>query len=407
MLHHADPAMTKGPQMASFKKSVTVVVVAALVVAGGGYFYLDQKSRTAAGAAAAASGRPAVPVIVALAEARDVPVFIRGLGNVQAYKTVAIRSRVEGQIVKISFEEGQDVKAGDPLFQIDPRPFKAMLDQANANLKKDEAQLEGAQLDLERYGKLVPTGFQSKQSWDQQKATVDALRASIEADKAQIDTAQLNLAYADIRAPIDGRTGQRLVDLGNMIQANQNTTLVTITQIKPIFVNYTIPQYANHNLRKSQAKHPLTVIVYSADDTYKLAEGELTLVDNQIESQTGTLRLKATFANTDEQLWPGEFVNVRLELAMRKDAVTVPQRVVMQGASGTYAYVVGPDNTAERRTIEVEATQDGFAVIGKGIALGEKVVVDGQYRLSNGSPVRIDQPDAKPGSAAGDPGRKS
>jgi multidrug efflux system membrane fusion protein len=407
MLHHADPAMTKGPQMASFRKSVTVVVVAALVVAGGGYFYLDQKSRTAAGAAAAASGRPAVPVIVALAEARDVPVFIRGLGNVQAYKTVAIRSRVEGQIVKISFEEGQDVKAGDPLFQIDPRPFKAMLDQANANLKKDEAQLEGAQLDLERYGKLVPTGFQSKQSWDQQKATVDALRASIEADKAQIDTAQLNLAYADIRAPIDGRTGQRLVDLGNMIQANQNTTLVTITQIKPIFVNFTIPQYANHNLRKSQAKHPLTVIVYSADDTYKLAEGELTLVDNQIESQTGTLRLKATFANTDEQLWPGEFVNVRLELAMRKDAVTVPQRVVMQGASGTYAYVVGPDNTAERRTIEVEATQDGFAVIGKGIALGEKVVVDGQYRLSNGSPVRIDQPDAKPGSAAGDPGRKS
>jgi len=407
MLHHADPAMTKGPQMASFRKSVTVVVVAALVVAGGGYFYLDQKSRTAAGAAAAASGRPAVPVIVALAEERDVPVFIRGLGNVQAYKTVAIRSRVEGQIVKISFEEGQDVKAGDPLFQIDPRPFKAMLDQANANLKKDEAQLEGAQLDLERYGKLVPTGFQSKQSWDQQKATVDALRASIEADKAQIDTAQLNLAYADIRAPIDGRTGQRLVDLGNMIQANQNTTLVTITQIKPIFVNFTIPQYANHNLRKSQAKHPLTVIVYSADDTYKLAEGELTLVDNQIESQTGTLRLKATFANTDEQLWPGEFVNVRLELAMRKDAVTVPQRVVMQGASGTYAYVVGPDNTAERRTIEVEATQDGFAVIGKGIALGEKVVVDGQYRLSNGSPVRIDQPDAKPGSAAGDPGRKS
>ena len=407
MLHHADPAMTKGPQMASFRKSVTVVVVAALVVAGGGYFYLDQKSRTAAGAAAAASGRPAVPVIVALAEARDVPVFIRGLGNVQAYKTVAIRSRVEGQIVKISFEEGQDVKAGDPLFQIDPRPFKAMLDQANANLKKDEAQLEGARLDLERYGKLLPTGFQSKQSWDQQKATVDALRASIEADKAQIDTAQLNLAYADIRAPIDGRTGQRLVDLGNMIQANQNTTLVTITQIKPIFVNFTIPQYANHNLRKSQAKHPLTVIVYSADDTYKLAEGELTLVDNQIESQTGTLRLKATFANTDEQLWPGEFVNVRLELAMRKDAVTVPQRVVMQGASGTYAYVVGPDNTAERRTIEVEATQDGFAVIGKGIALGEKVVVDGQYRLSNGSPVRIDQPDAKPGSAAGDPGRKS
>jgi membrane fusion protein, multidrug efflux system len=372
-----------------------------LVVAG--YIVINQMGRDKARAAAAANGPPAVPVTIAIAEARDVPVLIRGLGNVQAYKTVAIRSRVEGQIVKISFEEGQNVKAGDQLFQIDPRPFQAMLDQANANLKKDEAQLEGAQLDLERYGKLVPTGFQSKQSWDQQKATVDSLRASIDADKAQIDNAKLNLSFADIRSPIDGRTGQRLVDLGNMVQANQNTTLVTITQIKPIFVNFTVPQYANHNLRKSQAKQPLTVTAYSADDHYKLAEGELTLIDNQIEAQTGTLRLKATFANTDEQLWPGEFVNVRLELSMRKDAVTVPQRVVMQGANGAYAYVIKPDNTAERRVIEIESTQDGYTVISKGIAVGEKVVLDGQYRLSNGSPVRIDQPTTAPA----DSGRKS
>lgn len=372
-----------------------------LVVAG--YIVINQMGRDKARAAAAANGQPAVPVTIAIAEARDVPVLIRGLGNVQAYKTVAIRSRVEGQIVKISFEEGQNVKAGDQLFQIDPRPFQAMLDQASANLKKDEAQLEGARLDLERYGKLLPTGFQSKQSWDQQKATVDALRASIDADKAQIDNAKLNLSFADIRSPIDGRTGQRLVDLGNMIAANQNTTLVTITQIKPIFVNFTVPQYANHNLRKNQANHPLTVIAYSADDHYKLAEGELTLIDNQIEAQTGTLRLKATFANTDEQLWPGEFVNVRLELSMRKDAVTVPQRVVMQGANGAYAYVIKPDNTAERRVIEIESTQDGYTVISKGIAVGEKVVLDGQYRLSNGSPVRIDQPTAVPA----DSGRKS
>ena len=372
-----------------------------MVVAG--YIVINQMGRDKARAAASATGQPAVPVTIAIAEARDVPVVIRGLGNVQAYKTVAIRSRVEGQIVKISFEEGQNVKAGDQLFQIDPRPFQAMLDQANANLKKDEAQLEGAQLDLERYGKLLPTGFQSKQSWDQQKATVDALRASIDADKAQIDNAKLNLSYADIRSPIDGRTGQRLVDLGNMVQANQNTTLVTITQIKPIFVNFTVPQYANHNLRKNQANHPLTVIAYSADDSYKLAEGELTLIDNQIEAQTGTLRLKATFANTDEQLWPGEFVNVRLELSMRKDAVTVPQRVVMQGANGAYAYVIKPDNTAERRVIEIESTQDGYTVISKGLTVGEKVVLDGQYRLSNGSPVRIDQLAAVPA----DSGRKS
>jgi membrane fusion protein, multidrug efflux system len=372
-----------------------------LVVAG--YIGINQMGRDKARAAASANGQPAVPVVIAIAEARDVPVVIRGLGNVQAYKTVAIRSRVEGQIVKISFEEGQNVKAGDQLFQIDPRPFQAMLDQANANLKKDEAQLEGAQLDLERYGKLVPTGFQSKQSYDQQKATVDALRASMDADRAQIDNAKLNLSYADIRSPIDGRTGQRLIDLGNMVATNQNTTLVTITQIKPIFVNFTVPQYANHNLRKNQANHPLTVIAYSADDSYKLAEGELTLIDNQIEAQTGTLRLKATFANTDEQLWPGEFVNVRLELSMRKAAVTVPQRVVMQGANGAYAYVIKPDNTAERRVIEIESTQDGYTVISKGIAVGEKVVLDGQYRLSNGSPVRIDQPAAAPA----DSGRKS
>lgn len=390
--------------MRTVSKFGAAALLIGLVVAG--YVVINQMDRDKArAAAAAANGRPAVPVTVAIAETRDVPVVIRGLGNVQAYKTVAIRSRVEGQIVKISFEEGHDVKAGDQLFQIDPRPFQALLDQANANLKKDEAQLVSAQLDLERYGKLLPTGFQSKQSWDQQKATVDALRASIDADKAQIDNAKLNLSYADIRAPIDGRTGQRLVDLGNMIQANQNTTLVTITQIKPIFVNFTVPQYANHNLRKSQANHPLTVTAYSADDSYKLAEGELTLVDNQIDTQTGTLRLKATFANTNEQLWPGEFVNVQLELSVRKDAVTVPQRVVMQGANGAYAYVIKPDNTAERRVIEVESTQDGFAVIGKGIAVGEKVVVDGQYRLSNGSPVRIDQPAAK--AVPADSGRKS
>lgn len=390
--------------MRTVSKFGAAALLIGLVVAG--YVVINQMDRDKArAAAAAANGRPAVPVTVATAETRDVPVVIRGLGNVQAYKTVAIRSRVEGQIVKISFEEGHDVKAGDQLFQIDPRPFQALLDQANANLKKDEAQLVSAQLDLERYGKLLPTGFQSKQSWDQQKATVDALRASIDADKAQIDNAKLNLSYADIRAPIDGRTGQRLVDLGNMIQANQNTTLVTITQIKPIFVNFTVPQYANHNLRKSQANHPLTVTAYSADDSYKLAEGELTLVDNQIDTQTGTLRLKATFANTNEQLWPGEFVNVQLELSVRKDAVTVPQRVVMQGANGAYAYVIKPDNTAERRVIEVESTQDGFAVIGKGIAVGEKVVVDGQYRLSNGSPVRIDQPAAK--AVPADSGRKS
>ena len=389
------------------KYSLTVVAVMAVAVAGGGYYFFGRTSQDKAHTAGGPNGGPIVPVTVGAVEARDVPVIIRGLGNVQAYKTVAVKSRVDGQIVKISFEEGQEVKAGDPLFQIDPRPFQAMLDQANANKKKDEAQLEGAQLDLERYGKLIGSGFQSKQSYDQQKATVDALKGSIAADQAQIDTARLNLAYADVRAPIDGRTGQRLVDLGNMIQAGQGTTLVTIAQIKPIFVNFTIPQYANHNLRKNQAVHPLTVVAYSADDTYKIAEGQVTLIDNQIDTATGTLRLKAAFANEDERLWPGQFVNIHLQLSVRKGAITVPQRAVMQGPSGPYTFVVKPDNTVERRVIEVEASQDDIAIIGKGLRAGEKVVIEGQYRLSNGSRVRIDQPTAQSGAAAIPPEKKS
>src|SRR5262252_3485117 len=374
------------------KSSVATVLVVLLVVCGGYYVYEQTVHDKAQ--AAATTARPAVPVTVAISEARDVPVFVRGLGNVQAFKTVAVKTRVDGQIVRIDFQEGQEVKEGDPLFQIDPRPFQAMVDQAQANKTKNEAQLEGAQLDLERYGKLIGSGFQSRQSYDQQKATVDSLKGAIAADQAAIDTAKLNLAYSSIRAPIDGRTGQRLIDLGNLVQTSQSTTLVTITQVKPIFVNFTIPQFANHNLRKNQAKEALTVYAYSADESYKLVEGRITLVDNQIDTATGTLRLKGEFANAVETLWPGEFVAVRLRLAMRKGAITVPERAVMQGAQGPYAYVIKADNTAERRPLDIEATEDGIAIVGKGIALGETIVVDGQYRLTPGSKVRIDPPAA-------------
>lgn len=372
------------------KSSGATVLVVLLAVCGGYYVY----QQTGHDKAAATTAGPAVPVTVAISEARDVPVFVRGLGNVQAFKSVAVQTQVDGQIVKIDFQEGQEVKEGDPLFQIDPRPFQAMLDQAQANKTKDEAQLEGAQRDLERYGKLIGSGFQSRQSYDQQKATVNSLKGAVASDQAAVDTAKLNLAYSSIRAPIDGRTGQRLIDLGNLVQMSRGTTLVTITQVKPIFVNFTIPQFANHNLRKNQAKEPLTVYAYSADGSYKLAEGKITLVDNQIDAATGTLRLKGEFANADEALWPGEFVSVRLQIAMRKGAITVPERAVMQGAEGPYAYVVKADSSAERRPLEIEATEDGIAIVGKGIARGETIVVDGQYRLTAGSKVRIDPPAA-------------
>jgi len=380
--------------MAKVRKSGVVIVGVVLVVAAVGYFFFDQALRDKARAAVAPSGAGGIPVTVAVAEAHDVPVYIRGLGTVQAYKTVSVKSRVDGQIVKVDFHEGQDVKEGDLLFQIDPRPYQAALDRAAAAKQRDEAQLEGAQLDLDRYGKLIGSGYQSRQSYDQQKATVDGLKAALAGDQAAIDTAKLNLVYSDIRAPIDGRTGQRLVDLGNLVQSGQGTTLVTITQIKPIFVNFTIPQYANHNLRKTQAKEALTAYAYSADDTYKLAEGKVTLVDNQIDPATGTLRLKATYENKDEQLWPGQFVSVRLQLSTRKDATTVPQRAVMQGPNGSYGYIVKADNTVERRPFEIAATQDGIAVITKGISVGEKVVADGQYRLTDGAHVRVDKPTA-------------
>jgi multidrug efflux system membrane fusion protein len=335
---------------------------------------------------------PEIPVTAGMTEIKDVPVYVRGLGTVQAYNTVTVKSRVDGQITKVQFVEGAEVRAGDPLFQIDPRPYQATLDQASANLQKDQAQLEGAERDLARYGKLVGPGFQTRQSFEDQQATVGQLQGSVKADQALIDSSKLNLDYADVRSPINGRTGARLVDLGNFVQASQATNLVTITQLKPIFVSFTVPQDALDQIRQNQAKAPLTVIAYAQDDKTELAEGRLSLINNQVDTTTGTILLKATFDNADERLWPGSFVNARLILSVRKDAVTVPAETVMQGPNGAYAYVIKPDQTVERQDIDVAATQDGMAVIGKGLGPNQKIVVDGQYRLTNGSKVRTAAP---------------
>jgi multidrug efflux system membrane fusion protein len=379
--------------MAKVRKSgIAVAMTIVLAVAVAGYVFIDQANRDKARAAAASAAPPGIPVTVGIAQKKDVPVYVRGIGTVQAYKMVTVKSRVDGQIMKVSFEEGQEVKAGDPLFQIDPRPFQAALDQATANKQRSEAQLVGAEADLERYGKLIGSGFQSRQSFDQQKAITDALKGAIAGDQATIDTARLNLGYADIRAPIDGRTGSRQVDPGNLVQASQNTALVTITQTRPIFVDFTVPQDRTDTIRANQAAAPLVVIACSSDEKTELGRGKLTLIENQIDAATGTLRLKGTFANADERLWPGEFVNVRLVLSTRKDAVTVTQRAVMQGASDSFVYVVRADGTVERRTVTVAAVQEGVAVIGKGLDIGDKVVVDGQYRLTNGARIRIDTP---------------
>jgi multidrug efflux system membrane fusion protein len=339
----------------------------------------------------------AIPVTPGTVTVKDVPVYVRGLGTVQAYNTVTIKSRVDGQITQVLFTEGQEVKANDPLFQIDPRPFQAALEQAQANLQKDQAQLQGAQRDLVRFGKLIEPGFQTRQSYEDQMATVGQMTGSTKADQALIDSSQLNLDYANVRSPITGRTGARLVDIGNFIQSSAGTNLVTVTQMKPIFVTFTVPQDNLDQILQNQAQAPLTVVAYAADDKTVLAQGKLTLINNQVDTTTGTIQLKGTFDNEDERLWPGEFINARLIVSVKKNALTVPSQTVMQGPNGAYAYTIQPDKTVQRQEVDVALTQDGEAVIDKGLQANESVVVDGQYRLTRGSKVK-DQNQQQPAS---------
>src|SRR5712671_3160472 len=285
-----------------------IVVMAAIAMIG----WLSSGIGVPLGVAQTAG--PVVPVTAGIVVTEDVPVFLLGIGTAQAYNMVSIKSRADGQIVKIDFKEGQEVKEGDLLLQIDPRPYQAALAQAEATKQKDEAQLAGAQADLERYAQLVPSGHQTRQSYDQQKALVAQLQATIKADAAQIQTAKLNLGYADIHSPIDGRLGARLVDKGNIVHANDNTVLVTISEVSTIFVSFTLPQATIEEIREHHKQTPLAVRAYSGDGKKQLAEGKLTMIDNAIDQTTGTIRLKARFDNEDERLWPGEFVNVRVIL---------------------------------------------------------------------------------------------
>jgi membrane fusion protein, multidrug efflux system len=334
-------------------------------------------------------GPPLVSVKAAVAERKAVPVYVRGLGTVQAFNTVRVASRVDGQITKVFFTEGQEVKAGDPLFEIDPRPFQAALDQAAAAKERDVAQLKGAQLDLERYAKLVPSGWQSRQSYEDQQATVGQLQGAISADQAQIDTAKLNLEYATVVSPLAGRTGARLVDLGNFVEAAQGTALVMITQIKPIFVNFTVPQDILDRVRQGQNAGPLKVIAYTNDDKTKLAEGALSLINNQVDTSTGMVVMKASFDNADERLWPGELVSARVILATQENVLTVPTDAVLEGSEGDYVYVVKPDNTVEHRDVVVALSEGGLAVIEHGLAAGDKVVTEGQGRLSSEAKIKL------------------
>ena len=376
-------------QRSSWIKGGIVVVAVAI---GGGYLIHHFTAKKAS------LPQAVIPVTPGAVTVKDVPVYVRGLGTVQAFNTVQIKSRVDGQITQVMFNEGQEVKEGDPLFQIDPRPFQAVLEQAQANLQKDQSQLQGAELDLVRFAKLVEPGFQTRQSYDDQKATVGQLQGATKADQALIDSSQLNLDYANVRSPITGRTGARLVDLGNYVQASAGTNLVTVTQMKPIYVTFTVPQDNLDQIRQNQTQTPLTVQAYASDDKTLLATGKLTLINNQVDTTTGTIQLKATFGNEDERLWPGAFINTRLIVSTKKNALTVPAQTVMQGPNGAYAYTIKPDATVERKDIEVALTQDGEAVIDKGLAPDDKIVVDGQYRLTKGSKIKDQKQQQQPAS---------
>jgi membrane fusion protein, multidrug efflux system len=375
------------------RKSLVAIAAGAAFVAGGVGLWLSDGGAAPGAVAQAPAGPPAVPVTVGMVTAKDLPLTLSGIGTVQAYNSVIIKSRVDGQIVGVDFTEGQEVEAGALLFQIDPRPYAAALALAQATKAKDEAQLASAQADLGRYSKLLAQGYQTPQSYDQQKALVGQLKASIAGDEAQIDTAKINLGYTEIRAPISGRLGARRVDIGNLVHASDNTALVTIAQVRPIFVSFTLPQQSFDDIRRQQAKAPLVVDAMSSENDQQLAAGKLTLIDNDIDTTTGTIHLKAQFANQDERLWPGEFVNVRVSLGVRPGVPTVPAETVQQGPDGYIVYVVKPGDTVERRDVQVAAIEDGFAAVTKGLQPGERVVVSGQYRLTNGSRVAPATPD--------------
>ena len=338
---------------------------------------------------------PGIPVTAGTVTAHDVPVFLNGIGTVQAYNMVTIKSRVDGQIVKVNFTEGQEVKAGDPLVEIDLRSYKAAYDQAVATQEKDQANLNNAQVNYGRDAAIINNNLAvTRQQFDNDKAAVAVNQALVDGDKAQVESAQVNLDYCDIRAPISGRLGVRLVDVGNIVHAADPTGLVTITQTKPIFVTFTLAQEHLHKIHEKQAEGQLDVQAYGADNVTLLSTGKLTVIDNAVDQTTGTIRLKATFDNNDERLWPGEFVDVRLILNMHKDAPTVPQQTVQIGPNGYYAYVIKDGDIVERRPVEIASIQDGIAISSKGLQLGEKVVVDGQYRLTDGARVRATSPGA-------------
>lgn len=343
-----------------------------------------------------------IPVTVAAVLRQDLPVYLSGLGSVAAYYTVSVRSRVDGQLVDIKFKEGESVKQGALLAVIDPRPYQVQLEQAQAQLFKDQASLRDAQLNYERYkGLLQNSGAMSQQQVDTQQATVNQMEGTVRNDQAAVDSAKLNLSYCHITAPVSGRIGLRLVDPGNIVHASDTNPLLVITQLQPITALFTLPEDQLPEVAKRMRKAPLEVDAYSRDDSTKLASGKLLTIDNQIDQTTGTGRLKAVFTNEDSVLWPNQFVNIHLLLETLKNATVIPNAAIQQGPQGSYVYVVKPDKTVEPRQISTSVSEGNLTAIASGLSPNEIVVTDGQDKLQVGTHVETHQQSAGPGASHG------
>ncbi|MDB5580582.1 MAG: efflux transporter periplasmic adaptor subunit [Bradyrhizobium sp.] len=385
----------------------SILLVTLLLITGfAGWYYLagpaaDAAINSADGAKGKPRGPAPIPVTVQQVQSSNFPVFLNGLGTVQPYDTVTVRSRVDGQVDKINFQQGQMVNEGDLLVQIDPRPYQAALEQAQAKKAQDEATLHNAELDLARYSTLALQSFASRQQLDTQQASVNQLTAQVKGDQATIDNATTQLSYTTIKSPLSGKTGFRLVDPGNIVHASDTTGIVSIVRLQPISVVFTAPEENVGAINNALVAGTVPVTALSSDGMRTIAEGHLALVDNQVDQASGTIRMKATFENKDNVLWPGLSVATKLLVETKKNAVVVPNEAIQHGPNGLYAYVVGADNKAELRDIQVGDEGATQTVILQGLKAGERVIVAGQYRVTKGGLVEAREPKAPQDPAAG------
>jgi membrane fusion protein, multidrug efflux system len=363
------------------------IVIAAVLVAIGAGGVASWRAHGAGRPPQAPEAVAAVPVVAAKVAVSDVPIELTGIGTVMAYNLVHVNARVTGTIEQIGIVQGQTVHPGSLIAELDPRPFQAALKEAEANLARDQASLANAEINLNRYIPLLKPGYASAQQVADQESAVSEAKAQVEADKAAIFNAATQLSYTRITSPIDGVTGILGVDIGNIVQAGAATPIVTITQIQPIYVDFTLPQDDLPAVQAAMAKGALSAVAYGQDDRTELGRGTLLLVNNTINQSDGTMQLRATFPNANRALWPGEFVNVRLVIGVRHDGITVPMSAVQQGQSGSFVFVVAPDGTARERPVSVAETIGGRALIDKGLEAGDTVVTAGQYGLADGAKV--------------------